>query len=348
MHPNEVNLVDEVLRVARSAEPPALDELEMRRLSRAALAATEATEVEARAPRGRMRTAWLALAALSLLSLCALLLVATEPQGTAIEVGRKDRALRLALRSGDVVIAAPGAALEIPTQDAIERRVHVQRGTALFDVVPLEVGQMFEVETHDARIRVLGTVFSVEVTGGRTIVRVYEGRVYVAGKTLKQGEVWVSFGAMPASNQAPLAAEGEHQAFLRGVAPLPARPGPTPSVLPLPRTVPMPTPDSKAAPEAPAPPDEARVYAEATRRLYSLGDAEGALGLVDAYDLDAESGLFRERASVLRVDALLRLGRMSQAAEVARRYVLREPETHTTARMRALAAGLVPSVTARE
>lgn len=346
MRPEQVHDLDDLLGLARQAAPSALDELETRRLARAVL--TRVQEAPVIVPKGKVaRRARLLAIASMLFAVIGLGWYAQSmrPRGTAIEVGRDDLALRLALRPGDVVIAAPDTTLRIAAQELFERRVEVERGAAMFDVVPLAAGQSFQVDTRHARLRVLGTVFSVEVRAGRTIVRVYEGRVFVAGRTLEAGDVWASNGKVPAPDAfVPLLAEAKQHADARGMMAAPGRP----SVEPQPVATALPT--SKAWPGgiARGVPTAARVYAEATRRLYSLGDAASALALLDAYDLDGETASLRERATVLRVDALLKLGRVTQAAEVARRYVLREPETHTSTRMRNLAAGLVAPITVRE
>ncbi len=342
MRPEQVSNIDDFLALARNARPTPIDELEMRRLARAALTVAERTQPVVSTRKVRVRS--LLAATLPMLALALLLgwyVQDRRGQGTAVEVGRDDLALRLALRPGDVVIAAPGTRLQIVTQEVAARRLQVRRGAALFDVVPLAAGQMFEVETEHARMRVLGTVFSVEVTAARTIVRVYEGRVFIAGRSLGAGQSWVSAGDLPSASQwAPLAAEAAQHAALRDMGPtLPPAPLPALQAVATSLARPLPVRVVRDASSA------ARVYAEATRRLYNVGDAVGALGLLDAYDLDAENAVLRERASVLRVDALLKLGRVSQAAEVARRYVLREPETHTSVRMRTIAAGLTVPVT---
>ena len=349
MRPEQVNDLDELVAHARVAEPRALDELEIRRMARAALARAEDNEPFANdrkvPPR---RLGWPLLAAMAMAVLLGFYARSTPSLGTAIEVGRNDLALRLALRAGDTVIAAPDTALRIVAQEPSARRVQVEHGTTLFDVVPLAAGQSFEVRTEHLQLHVLGTVFTVEVTGQRSIVRVYEGRVFVAGRTLRTGDVWASSGPLPSPyERAPLAREAAQHARLRQIH----EPDPQTVQLarpPKPRTTALPEPESFSARVGADASATARVFAEATRRLYNLNDARGALELLDTYDLDAENGPLRERASVLRVDALLKLGRAAQAAEVARRYVLREPETHTSARMREIAKGLVLPVTERE
>lgn len=81
---------------------------------------------------------------------------------------------------------------------------------------------------------------------------------------------------------------------------------------------------------------EQAAFAAAQLWLASLRNGEQALRLIDRHALDAPAAPLRERSSVLRVDALLSLGRTSEAADHARAYLAREPETAASARMRDL------------
>ncbi|MGE0784954.1 MAG: FecR domain-containing protein [Sandaracinaceae bacterium] len=84
----------------------------------------------------------------------------------------------LTLVTGDRLLAAEGARFVTLRTTARERTIQLAEGNMLFDVRPLEGGR-FVVRTEDAEITVLGTVFTVAVHHGRTVVRVYEGRVRV-------------------------------------------------------------------------------------------------------------------------------------------------------------------------
>lgn len=77
-------------------------------------------------------------------------------------------------------------------------------------------------------------------------------------------------------------------------------------------------------------------FAAAQPALHKQGDAAAALTIVSRFGLREQRAPLRERASALYVDALLALGRMSEAREAARAYLEREPVTETSARMRAL------------
>ncbi len=103
--------------------------------------------------------------------------------------------MRLVLPTGDRVAATPGARFEITSVTHADRRIRLEEGTMLFDVVPLSRGQRFEVTTGDLRVRVRGTVFSVRAGPGRSSsVHVYEGRVAITrGRervVLHRGDTW--------------------------------------------------------------------------------------------------------------------------------------------------------------
>ena len=212
MNPHKHTALDALVAQARAAQPPALTPLEARRSARLAVAAAE----HARARKRRL--AWLSVACLAL----GLTLFATHQlttHGTTIEVAAGGRPLRVALRSGDTLLASPGARIEVIAQEAAQRALRLTAGTVLFDVKQLAGAQRFEVFTRQAHVSVLGTVFSVAVEQGRTVVRVYEGRVWVAERSLSAGEVWTSSGPAAALADDPLAAEGRTAAAMRQPAP---------------------------------------------------------------------------------------------------------------------------------
>lgn len=134
--------------------------------------------------------------------------VATEPS-------------RLSLPTGDQLVAAQGAAFEVRSAEAQRREVALRRGQMLFDVARLGEGQRFEVVTPDARVSVLGTVFTVEAIDGRTVVRVYEGEVRVerAGRSVRLGvgQHFVSDDRHPSRD--PLMAQALAAAERRRAAP---------------------------------------------------------------------------------------------------------------------------------
>jgi tetratricopeptide (TPR) repeat protein len=75
-------------------------------------------------------------------------------------------------------------------------------------------------------------------------------------------------------------------------------------------------------------------FAAAQIAFVSVGDAQSALADLDRFGLDASGSPLAERASVLRAEALLALGRREQAEQVARAYLARQPDTEASARMR--------------
>ena len=84
----------------------------------------------------------------------------------------------LELDTGDHLLATREARYTVQRATRRERRVQLGAGSMLFDVRPIE-GSSFTVVTADARVVVLGTVFTVQADAGGTTVRVYEGRVQV-------------------------------------------------------------------------------------------------------------------------------------------------------------------------
>ncbi|MEM9071563.1 MAG: FecR domain-containing protein [Myxococcota bacterium] len=91
---------------------------------------------------------------------------------------------RLALPTGDRILRVGEGSLAVE-QVGPHRRFLLSAGEALFDVPRLGDGESFEVQTPDALVRVLGTVFSVDVEDDRSRVHVFEGEVQVR---LENGE----------------------------------------------------------------------------------------------------------------------------------------------------------------
>lgn len=89
----------------------------------------------------------------------------------------------LDLPTGDHLLATSDVRFTVESQTSALRRVRLTEGAILFDVAPLGPGSVFEVLTESETVRVLGTVFVVEVADARTSVRVYEGRVEVVSRT---------------------------------------------------------------------------------------------------------------------------------------------------------------------
>jgi FecR protein len=205
----EPRKLDALLALARDAEPPVLGTLDARRMARhAQRAALE---------RGQRRTRvrYVLLCAAALLALGGGFAWQRAPTGTKIAVGESDRPLRIALKTGDSLLLAPGSELAVLEQRSEHRRVRLSRGRVLFDVAKLGAGQGFEVQAETTRVRVLGTIFSVELDEGRTLVRVYEGRVAVDGRVLAAPGVWASRGAPPRDGDALFEREAHRLASAR-------------------------------------------------------------------------------------------------------------------------------------
>jgi hypothetical protein len=302
---------------ARAAEPPQQHALAARRMVRVAIEDAQAAR--------KTSYAWLwAVAAVVVLGFVARGLLGVGV--TSVEVAARDRPLRLALKSGDTLVAAPGAELQIMQQEAEARRVRVSQGAALFDVVPLSKGQSFRVETADVSLTVVGTVFTVEVLRGRTVVRVYEGKVSVRGVIVAAGGVWVSTGEIASLSVRPLDDEARQAARAREIIVQPSLPAaagqpefaskrflgvddaPAPRVSPLPSSS-QPGAASAASKTFAAAPvvQEGASLADA-RALLERGNTEDALAIADAHASEL-SGAW----TLLSADALRALGRFSDA-----------------------------------
>lgn len=100
----------------------------------------------------------------------------------------------VSLPTGDHLLARGDASFEVESESPTARRVRLRRGAVLFDVAPLGARATFEVVTDTETVRVVGTVFVVEVSDLGTSVHVYEGRVEVDGggdrASLRAGELY--------------------------------------------------------------------------------------------------------------------------------------------------------------
>ena len=416
--------LEQLLDVARVAEPRSLEALPARRMVRVAIARAD------RAPRRPVVVAlrWLIPALVA----AGLALALLRPRSTAIELAEDALPLRLSLKSGDALVIAAATRLRVLDDAAALRKVEIERGSVLFEVAKLGPGQAFEVQTRAATVRVVGTIFTVEVAPDQTVVRVHEGEVRVGEALLSADEVWSSagtraLGAGPFADEARALVQsrsgkrihGDGAGALRGpseeqaarVSPIEvatsepppeterdatsepraegSRQGAAPPLQQAPRVSPeldqkqllarahasLRAGDAAGALRIAAayPDDDAlalltadalRVlgrfaeaitqyeqlaartadgltrahagFAAAQLALHKLHDAEGALTLVSRFGLREQHAPLRERASALYVDALLALDRGAEAREEARSYLAREPETASSARMRAL------------
>jgi hypothetical protein len=93
------------------------------------------------------------------------------------------------LRAGHLLTATADARYRVE-RGADGTAIELDRGSMLFDVQPLLPSERFVVSTPDGQVRVVGTVFAVEVSAHGTRVEVFEGRVRVelAGRTLELSE----------------------------------------------------------------------------------------------------------------------------------------------------------------
>ncbi len=107
-----------------------------------------------------------------------------RPAGEPVEAAERTRALKLP--DGSVALLSRGStALGATTTQPLR----LARGRALLVVRPRKNGNRFEVVTPEARVTVLGTVFSVERQGEVTHVEVHEGRVWVSAPAGTDGRV---------------------------------------------------------------------------------------------------------------------------------------------------------------
>jgi ferric-dicitrate binding protein FerR (iron transport regulator) len=259
-------------------------------------------------------------------------------RATTLEVARGERPLRVALTSGDTVLAAPGTKLEVLAQDVAHRELRLSEGTALFDVVRLHGAQRFEVETRQARVQVRGTVFSVEVTNGRTIVRVYEGQVWVTDRGLSAGQVWVSSGPAPSLIDDALWSEGTAAAALRSAAPsltvslLPevtsSRPSAATDAGSLPTATIVIVPGTLASPLHPEPASDrpASVSLTEARGWLLGGESERALQAAQAEHVRVQPAW-----QLLAADALRALRRHAEAVDAYQALAERDPSLRASA-----------------
>jgi hypothetical protein len=75
---------------------------------------------------------------------------------------------------------------------------------------------------------------------------------------------------------------------------------------------------------------------DGARRLLGAGDARGALRALDTYDAEARSGMLRQEASLLRIEALAAAGDLASARRLARAFLRQHPQSPHEARVRAL------------
>lgn len=105
---------------------------------------------------------------------------ATATRTMAARIGDPLRSRVLPLKDGSQVESHPGSRLRVLTNQADHIALTLDEGSASFDVVPNRTRQ-FEIQVADARISVLGTVFTVDRGTDQVRVSVTRGRVRVDG-----------------------------------------------------------------------------------------------------------------------------------------------------------------------
>jgi transmembrane sensor len=143
-----------------------------------AAAHSRQTELASSALARERRRGWrrvYALAAAVAVIVVTLAYVALAPSNTVVAVAGQLR--RVSLPDGSIVELSPNTRLEVHFTSP-ERDVVLSRGDALFTVAK-DAARPFIVETKQARVRAVGTVFAVQHDRGAVIVTVQEGRVAV-------------------------------------------------------------------------------------------------------------------------------------------------------------------------
>ena len=205
---DEARLIATVGALARKAEPPPLPR------DRADIAAEIAVRAATSGARKRglrrpasdlIGTAVVAAAAAVILGVGLSQLL---PRWQAETAGGEP--MHLDLPTGDRIAATAGAEFRVERMNDEARQVSVAKGTVLFDVAKRGHGSRFEVETPHLRVRVLGTVFSVQTTADDTTVRVYEGRVEIerGGRRIVLGPRQGSRASTFPQEVAPAVADG--------------------------------------------------------------------------------------------------------------------------------------------
>jgi hypothetical protein len=229
----------------------------------------------------------------------------------------------LTLPAGDRLTATGDARFDVLSSVESLRVARLRRGAMLFDVAPLGHGSRFEVETPDARVRVRGTIFAVEVSAAGTAVRVYEGEVELerTGRPPILLHAGDQDGVPPGGSErlAHLDPRGRIAASRRA-SPPPVEPMAADVSAPSPAATPTAPVRDVRAPRAPRPqlpvardvaePDgtDETPTLESTRALLAAGSAERALEIAGAAHDDPAWRL-------LEADALRSLGRNAEAAE---------------------------------
>ncbi|WP_437597488.1 hypothetical protein WMF28_33055 [Sorangium sp. So ce590] len=146
-------------------------------------------------------------------------------------------------------------------------------------------------------------------------------------------------GEPPVANPPPVAPASTPAApVTRAPLPLPASalPSPAPPVASPPRSKST-TPRARSAPVAPTDAlGEQVAMIDHARDTLGAGDAAGCLSELDAYDRRFPRSAMGEEATVLRIEALLRLGDRARAADLGQRFLASRPTSPHASGVRAL------------
>ena len=302
-------LADDLARLAADAEPPPLDDGDVRRLIDRALNAPRLPTPETPS------RSWVPAVAVAV-AVAALAVVWLRPTPT-----HDPELLRISLPTGDHLVGT-NAQFDVVRLDREDRRLELHSGTLLVDVAHVTAGQRFAITTAHLVATAKGTVFSVETDAMRSRVRVYEGIVEVTQgddvRLLAAGTVWASDTRTLALAPRPrlLAPEIAQVIARREAAATPVPPRVVtaePSAAPV-RDEPAPAP-VRVTPPSPSPPPPAvdldTLLVRAQRELAS-GQLDQALATTE---LAAKHGATTGAWRVLAADALRGLGRAREAAD---------------------------------
>ncbi|XXY45867.1 hypothetical protein WME91_38275 [Sorangium sp. So ce269] len=116
-----------------------------------------------------------------------------------------------------------------------------------------------------------------------------------------------------------------------------ALPGPAPATVASPPRSTSAAPRARSAPVAPADALREQVaIIDRARDALGAGDAAGCLSELDAYDRRFPRSAMGEEATVLRIEALIRLGDRARAADLGQRFLASRPTSPHAAGVRAL------------
>lgn len=313
--------LDELLAQARAAEP---DELHPAEVDREVRRAAMTGRARHRAWVRRRVTAVTAVsAALAAAAATIFMLGPAEPEHPTAsapapiethealdepEPDEPESPTRLELETGDRLVATEGARFSVERATGRERLIELGTGTMLFDVRPLDGGR-FTVVTSDARVTVLGTVFTVQAGPGGTVVRVYEGRVRVEHEgrsdlVAQGGSAHVGEGSTPTGAD-PLEEQAQEAAALRG-ARAEASPMVQAPARPAAPVADVPAPAPAAVEPAPAPAERPEIGPDDLRGWIASGEPRRALDEARAHtargDLDPWLMLEADALRAMRED----------------------------------------------